>query len=157
MASKIKWFGKKVMREIEKETNDNLIRAADFLVGEVKKSLKQPGTGRTYDWEFAAGGKVWKWLRMPNGKLIPVKKRAKPHTASAPGKPPATDHGQYSQSITREDPKRHGKIITIKVGTNKKVGKWLEFGTRYMAPRPHFRPAFNKNLNKLKKIIAGKA
>lgn len=57
--------------------------------------------------------------------------------ASRPGAPPAPDTGALRRSIAvvpqGDD--------TIRVGTGLDYGRFLEFGTAKMAPRPHARPA----------------
>lgn len=66
---------------------------------------------------------------------------------SKPGNPPKTDTGRLVNSIyvNAED----GGVF---VGTNVKYGKWLEFGTRYISPRPFLQPALEFHR---KKIIGG--
>lgn len=61
----------------------------------------------------------------------------KRHRASKPGDPPAPDTGALrgSISIVWMDPD------TIRVGTGLDYGRFLEFGTKHIAPRPHARPA----------------
>jgi hypothetical protein len=39
------------------------------------------------------------------------------------------------------------------VGTADKRGPWLEFGTRYMRPRPHVRPAVLKTTVMIREIV----
>lgn len=71
---------------------------------------------------------------------------------SAPGEPPAKVSGTLSGSVTSNyDPKTQ----TLKVGTPKMYGKWLEEGTRFMAMRPWLRPIFRKNKAKIGKIFKG--
>lgn len=93
------------------------------LVNRIKRDLKRPGTGRMYR------SKVSKAM----------------HRASAPGRPPASDSGDLSTSYRMV-------VIApgvIEVGTNIEYAAYLEFGTRKMRPRPHFRP----NVNALKAVI----
>ena len=60
------------------------------------------------------------------------------HQASAPGEAPAVDTGAYTNSI-QTDAKQGS--LTATVYTPSEVGPHLEYGTVYMAPRPHFTPA----------------
>jgi HK97 gp10 family phage protein len=62
------------------------------------------------------------------------------HRASAPGEPPATDTGTLVNSI---ESKRDGLVAVV--WTEKKYGKYLEFGTRNIAPRPWLTPAVEQN------------
>lgn len=85
------------------------------------QSINRPGTGREY------------------------RRRTITHRASSPGEPPASDTGQLVQNIVVD------RIIKgmYEVGSNAKVpyGRWLEFGTINIFPRPWLRPAFNKNID----------
>lgn len=103
---------------------------AQELRNEIDSNFSRPGTGRVYSHYF----------RRVGGKLIIVGKRSAPHQASAPGEGPAIDTGRLSQSIT---------AVMIKpghwrVGTNVEYALWLEFGTKWFAPRPFVRPAVEK-------------
>jgi HK97 gp10 family phage protein len=62
------------------------------------------------------------------------------HQASAPGEPPATDTGTLVRSI---ESKR--EELTAWVWTEEAYGKFLEFGTRHIAPRPWLTPAVEEN------------
>jgi len=56
---------------------------------------------------------------------------------SAPGEPPAIQTGHLFRNITHEvDP----KTLTARFGSNVIYDKYLEFGTRKMPARPHYRP-----------------
>ena len=61
------------------------------------------------------------------------------HIASSPGNPPATDIGLYKNSWWVEF-----GIGVAAVGTSSPVGPWMEYGTRDIAPRPHVRPAVER-------------
>ncbi|BDP42923.1 hypothetical protein DAETH_28920 [Deinococcus aetherius] len=106
---------------------------AQRLRNEVVEQLSQEGKGRTYEFEreFLKG----------DGTTAKVgQRRGVPHTASAPGDPPAVDTGRLRQSIValKIAPGRW------RVGTNVEYAFWLEFGTRRIAPRPFMRPAAEK-------------
>jgi hypothetical protein len=99
----------------------DLTRRAIRVEGEAKRLAHQPGTGRTYS------------------KSNP--KRT--HRASAPGQPFATDLGTAAASI--------GHAIGVdavgifaQVGSGLRKFRYLELGTRRMAPRPTLRPALRK-------------
>ena len=62
------------------------------------------------------------------------------HQASAPGEPPATDHGDLVRSI---ESKRDGLVAVV--WTEEPYGKFLEFGTRHIEPRPWLTPAVENN------------
>lgn len=59
---------------------------------------------------------------------------------SAPGEPPRVQTGRLKASYTHE---MHETLPIGRVGTNVEYGKWLEFGTRIVAARPHVRPVLH--------------
>ena len=70
---------------------------------------------------------------------------------------PLVDTGRYVNSINHNiDVNERKQHVSAKVGSTIKEPKYptfLEFGTSKMAPKPVIRPVFNKNKNKLVKII----
>ena len=60
---------------------------------------------------------------------------------SLPGEPPHRQTGQLVSSVGHEF--EDEGLVGI-VGTNVKHGKWTEFGTSKMPPRPWLRPSFDK-------------
>jgi HK97 gp10 family phage protein len=95
-----------------------LLRVALRLEGTTKRLLSTPGQGRLY----------------PRGRTVV-------HRASAPGQPPAVDTGRLRASITHTLPERDERGLRVRVGTDVEYARYLEFGTRRMAPRPFLRPA----------------
>ena len=73
-----------------------------------------------------------------------MKGGGKPHTPSRPGQPPAVESGHYRASIDH-DVVGHGMTGKARIGTTDKRGVHLEFGTKRMEARPHFRPILIKN------------
>jgi len=71
------------------------------------------------------------------------------HQASAPGEPPKTDTGGLVSSIAIV-------LGTMKaqVGTGLEYGKYLEFGTTRMEPRPWLYPSLMENGDTLKRMVA---
>ena len=71
---------------------------------------------------------------------------------------PLVDTGRYVNSIDHNIDVDERKLhVSAKVGSTIKEPKYptfLEFGTSKMAPKPVIRPVWNKNINKVKKIIA---
>jgi hypothetical protein len=72
------------------------------------------------------------------------------HIASAPGQPPATDTGRLVSGVLISA-EQGG--YAVRVGTNIKYGKDLEYGTRKMAARPWLFPALKNNGDKLLRSI----
>lgn len=71
------------------------------------------------------------------------------HQASAPGEPPKTDTGGLASSIaivlgTNE----------ARVGTGLTYGKYLEFGTTRMEPRPWLHPSLLENTETLRRLVS---
>lgn len=95
-----------------------LTRDAIAVTGEAKRLTHQPGRGRTYV--------------KNNPRRV--------HRASAPGDPFATDLGVASASIDWAI--GHDALgIFAQVGSGLRKFRWLERGTRKMAPRPSLRRA----------------
>ncbi|MHC2315152.1 HK97 gp10 family phage protein [Bradyrhizobium diazoefficiens] len=62
------------------------------------------------------------------------------HQASAPGEYPKTLSGQLVASLFKRT--SSSTALTAEVGTGLDYGKFLEFGTSRMLPRPWLRPSF---------------
>lgn len=73
---------------------------------------------------------------------------------SLPGEPPRRQTGDYWRRISHEV-NRSRRVA--RVGTNLKTAKWLEFGTRKMKARPHFRPTLDRMRGRIEGIIRGAA
>jgi HK97 gp10 family phage protein len=112
------------------------------LTSELRLELSKPGTGRVYTTLFFTH----------NGNAIPYGTRT-PHTASAPGEPPAVDTGQlrasYGHGVERE---LNG--ATLSIGTGSPYAAYLEFGTSKIAPRPHLRPVMARNHGTIRDDVA---
>lgn len=116
-------------------TEDNFVamkKAAILVESYVKKSFQKQGTGRSRK----------------------VTKSGKRHFASLPGETPAIDTGTLRASIMHEVT-RSGLGINGKVGVESgvKYGRYLELGTRTIAPRPFLRPAVAASGNKINEIF----
>jgi len=70
---------------------------------------------------------------------------------SLPGNPPAVQTGNLKRSITA----RRTAQATYQIRVGMKYGKWLEYGTRKMAPRPFFRPAKARARARLPRMLKG--
>ena len=83
----------------------------------------------------------------------------KAHQASAPGEPPAVDTGLLRASFFPQP----GQIVIgksatemwvdIGVGANVLYATYLEYGTRFMAPRPLWRPAFEMTKGRINALF----
>lgn len=128
-------------------------------------------TGFLYEWEVDLPGKKGDeapdgWIVI-GGQWLPIKERATPHRASAPGEYPATDTGQLVSHITHE-PSNYSEIektLKMEVGVvDLDYAGILEDGTDFMEPRPwlepsidEVKPAFEAGLKRIiEKVIGGK-
>lgn len=66
------------------------------------------------------------------------------HRASAPGEPPAIDQGLLANTIGVSSVPGVDNDLAAMVVANADYAPHLEFGTSRMAPRPFFRPAFER-------------
>ena len=122
-------------REVQKAVDDELRRglfaAAKHVEGEAKRSI-------------AAGGKT--------GRIY--KRRTVVHRASAAGEAPATDTGRLVNSITSY-PAGASLESTVVAGRGTvKYASLLEFGTRFIAPRPFMFPALEKSKDWIRERLA---
>lgn len=87
------------------------------IVGEMRRLMSLPKTGRAYR-----------------------RGRTAIHIASAPGEAPAVDFGTLTNSINVETP----TLTTARISINAEYAAYLEYGTRFMQPRPYVTPAIDK-------------
>jgi len=87
-----------------------------------------------------------------HGRIYTIPGTHRTYTASSPGEPPAQRLGELRQSVSTLVIGR-GESLTGAVGTDKKYGPMLEFGTIKMAPRPWLRPSFEKAEAAIKAIF----
>ena len=126
--------------DLREEAGKAVLATAIEMRADIVKSLDHgPASGRTYTHYFYTN---------KNGKLVQGRKRAKPHTASAPGQPPMSDTGYLANRITFD---RLGDLTAV-VGTKVDYALHLEYGTERMAARPFFRPA----VERMRPIYIGK-
>jgi phage gpG-like protein len=125
--SDLNWYGPQRLAEITRETERRLDASAILVLNRVRVLLSVSGTsgGATRD---AQG----RYVKGSGGT-----RRVYGATRSRPGEPPRKQRGTLRASYTWE---RSG--LTARVGTNYRVARILELGSRRVAPRPHLRPAF---------------
>lgn len=114
---------------------ESLAKIAVVITNEIKLELSRPGTGITY----------YRGSKRAGTRVA--------HVASAPGEPPAPDTGQYRASwhwVPGDDVL--GPYVDI--GTNMQIGVYLEFGTIFMAPRPHLRPVIERSIGEIRSMVA---
>lgn len=104
----------KIVFEVNQRAEANATRGLNIMRNTALEVLGHDGTGRRY------------------GK----------HIASAPGEPPAPDKGNlrdkwHEQTLAAPNGKGNGIRVTMRMKSKMFYQKFLEFGTRRMAPRPH--------------------
>ena len=99
---------------------------------------------------FAAGQKVEveAAISMTAGRSEVVDK--KNHVPSKPGEPPAVLYGDLRRSLTTA----HIAPLQVEVRADDEKAAWLEYGTSKMAARPYMRPARDKMLPAIERMIA---
>lgn len=136
----VKWNGDQWRRDFAREYRKNVSAAAIYLNNQIKADISQPGTA-----EFEQKTK--------KGKAR--KKRIYNFTHSRPGNPPFKQKGRLRASMAWEIV---GSALAPigRVGTNYKVGKYLELGTRKMAARPFLRRNLKLHQSQLAAIVTKK-
>lgn len=133
MTKNFKWHGDKILKKINDRAETALEKTAVLITNRAKESMTEPKSGkRVPPGQGSRGGHPWQ-------------KRQR----SAPGQPPAVQTGQLRASVTYIKP----RPLTRHIGTNVKHGRYMEFGTRNILPRPWLRPAFDREKDKLAKFM----
>lgn len=149
---------KEVMEKVDSTARTRMNQAVNAVRNEVLVTLAGSRSGRRY--------------RVPETKVF--------YTASAPGEAPASATAELRQSISTEvegggkiiigtpppfvrggrpgqltftESESSEKSVIGRVGTDKKHGLWMEFGTRAIAPRPWLRVSFEKSEAKVKELF----
>ena len=129
-----------------------LLRSGIILQTEWQRVLNTAGGGQTYDTDFRTIG----------GRVVPVGRAARSHTASAPGEAPAPDSGQLKQSIAVAK-----TTDGVRVGSGLRYALALEYGVNVsgskvgphpdanfvLQARPHARPALKRAKRKMTKGV----
>ena len=102
-------------------------KAAGYIEGEIKSSMAEPKSGRSY----------------PRGK-------DETHVASAPGESPAVDSSNLIGSIA---PIFENSLEAL-VGAAVEYAQFLEFGTSQMAQRPVWEKTVEESLPTLEAFLA---
>jgi len=135
--SKVIWYGPQVKRRLNVQMERNLDRAGVMLETDIKRSFGNSGV-------VGERGGATKADRRKN--------------RSAAFGPPNVDTGLLKRAVGFIRPGRLRRWIGTGLGSKEKTGyaKFLEFGTRYMAPRPFLRPALYRNRVRIEKLLGAK-
>ena len=139
------WHGKKVTKAIHADARAKVLKAILLMEADVKMSMRKGG--RTESGVLEGKGK--------NRKDPMTGKKAKRigSYVSKPGEPPRVQSTTLRRSIFH-DMHSFLPIGIVGVGKEAPYGKWLEFGTRRMKPRPFMRPSILRIMPALKGIFA---
>ncbi len=121
---------KRLMSKVGNRLEKNMEVATVFVRDEVKKKLNRGQPTRT----------------LRSGSVIGL-------DPSKPREPPKKITAQLQNSIRTKVIRRKNAIIGLVV-TNLKKGRWLEFGTSKMKPRPYLRPTLSEQRRKIGRVVA---
>ncbi|KKL19812.1 hypothetical protein LCGC14_2461710 [marine sediment metagenome] len=127
---RIKIHPLRLLKKSGDQLEKNMAVATIFVRDKVKKKLNRGQPTRTFQ----------------SGSIIGL-------DPSSPGEPPKKITAQLQNSIRTKVIRGKDRIIGL-VGTNLKKGRWLEFGTSKMKPRPYLRPTLSENKRKIGRIVA---
>ena len=140
----VKWNSKKILGRVEEAIARGLFISAEMVrTRAIESILNDPKTGEIYTTLFFTIGKG-------EGRIVIPYGTRPAHQASAPGEAPASDTGTLVNSITTTIQREQ---LTATVSVHSIVGKYLEFGTDRMAPRPFMRPALDQSAKQIKETI----
>jgi hypothetical protein len=147
MSDDVKWYGKKLIDDAKVRLEKNMTAIGEYGVGEMKKYIQKGSkTGKIYF--KRRGGKAGGHTGLYGpGMKEHFKTKAGwgalsnyiAHQASAEGESPASDMGKLANSMTYDVKRPTPMIYQVKIGTNMKIGFWLEYGTKFIKPRPFAR------------------
>lgn len=134
---RVNWYGRAVNARVDAQVERNLDKASIMLESDIKTSFGNSGV---------------------LGKRGGASKADRRRNRSKPGEPPHVDTGLLKRSVGFVKPAPRKRWIGTGLGSKDKTGyaKFLEFGTRYMAPRPFLRPAFSRNRTRLARVLGAK-
>lgn len=133
------WNGDNYIREVERTVGQRVQSAGYHLISRIRENISIPS--RTVSFKETASGKN-------KGKVKKVL-GARGSSRSKPGEFPHKDFGLLRQSIAQDF---DGKTTT-RVGTALSYGKFLEFGTSRMRPRPWLRRTLAEEKQNIVDII----
>jgi hypothetical protein len=124
--ARLKWNGPEAKRRIEHEMSNRMAVACRLVMNHAKVLLSVSGTG---------------------GK--PGSKRRYGSNPSKPGEPPHKQYGVLREHVATEVIRMRGRV-----GTNKEYGRYLELGTRKMAPRPWLKRSLDETKADIRRLFS---
>jgi hypothetical protein len=143
IVGKLVWRAQAVMGQVEARVQQNMDRAAIYLVNDVVRSFGNPPP----EPDFKRGGykknsdRAWKEAHR-----------------SSPGDPPYVQTGMLRRSITFNKPDKLTRLVGSTLKPQGSTGSYalcLEYGTKKMRARPYLRPALARCKATLFRIISG--
>jgi len=148
----------KIPAQVISEGRKTLVKLMVSLRNAVQRDLKKPKTGKVYDWRalypgetFQEGNENFFMMHLGHGRSFGARKRAKPHTASAPGEAPAIDTGEMRTRLFIDN--RKNEIEFGSLSKEPPYPLWLEEGTKFMSARPWLEPVVKRFEPKIKNAI----
>jgi phage gpG-like protein len=130
MASRWDWKPGQLMEGVDSLVKGRVTGAVYFYKKELDKLYRAPKSGHIY-----RVGKTPTKAQKARGATF------REHQASAPGEAPAIDTGALRRSVTHQIVKEGWARYRAKIGSKLPYAAYLEFGTRYIEPRPAWMPA----------------
>ena len=128
MSAKVLWYGAQFHKLVDAHIRKELTRIAFEYERNLQASFREKKTGLIY--------------RIG---------RTRRHRASSPGESPAIMFATLTKSVRFEISKLGPLVYRLVIGsTLEKIPAWLEFGTRFMKPRPAWRPTYDGMRRKLR-------
>jgi len=130
----VSWYGKSFTDQVKKGSMALLVEAGDVLRDEIRMVLSTPG-------------KVYAQVTSKTGK---VRKKLVGRGRSRPGEPPRKQTGRLLRSAYR---RINRKRLSVRVGAR---GSLMQYGTKFVKPRPWLSLAMKKAELRMKLILARK-
>ncbi len=133
----VKWTPEGLLRGTDAALRRGLENAAIVYEGELKRVISLPGPMKS---------------KMTRGQRERMKAAGLTRRASLPGEPPRKRTGALRSSIAHMA-RMDGMVQRI--GSSLAKARHLEWGTRWMEPRPYFRVTLRRLADRLTAIIVG--
>jgi HK97 gp10 family phage protein len=146
---KLIWYGDQVKAAISKEMHRRIVACCTVVGNKARELVSIAGTTQRIATtkktvRFKEDGQ-WKTEK----RTFRKKSKVYGSNPSDPGEPPHKQWDHLRRSIAAECYDLVGRV-----GTNLRYGRYLELGTRKMAPRPWLRRALNECRDEMRKILS---
>jgi hypothetical protein len=149
VVGKFVWRAQAVMAQVESRVQQNMDRAAIYLVNDVVQSFGSP----------SAMPDIGLLKRRRGGDFTKLKEKEwRGMQSSAPGDPPFVQTGMLRRSITWASPSKLIRLVGSALKPQGEKGSYalcLEYGTSKMQARPYLRPALVRCRKAIFRIIVG--